>query len=58
MTNETEIKEVVFTEDCGREYKVKLGIKIQIEWLDDLCKEIISDLYHLEEKPTYTFVIG
>lgn len=51
------VEEVVFREECGRVYRVKIGLMIDVKWLEGLCKDIISDLYHLEAKPMYELVL-
>lgn len=52
-----DVDEVVFEEPCGRVYRIKVGLKIEKEWLEELCKDIIGDLYHLEMKPVYELVL-
>lgn len=49
------VEKVVFKEENGRVYEVKIGLRLSKMFLEDLCKEILDNLYHLEEKPTYSF---
>ena len=55
MNEMVEVEKVVFKEESGRVYEVKIGLRLSKQFLDELCKEILSNLYHLEERPTYFF---
>lgn len=55
MNEMVEVEKVVFREEGGRVYEVKIGLSLSKKFLEDLCKEILDNLYHLEEKPTYSF---
>lgn len=52
------VKEVVFTEEDGRVYSVRIGLKLSTMWLEELCEEILGNLYHLETKPSYELVLA
>jgi hypothetical protein len=50
------IKEVIFTESNGKEFAIKVGIKVEKSLLRKICQDIIFHLYEEEIDCQYSIV--
>lgn len=53
MDEMIEIEKVVFKEEDGRVFEIKIGLKLPVSYIESLCREFLDNLYHLETKPEF-----